>query len=185
MWRFKSSILSVIAALLVLSIPTWAQQESSTVEASAGGRAYSLELPEGWERLELREEKEFSPAILRLGAPGGIARGAVYLQYFPKRAMTLDSYKTAARNYIEQKMEGQVISEREIPLNGVTSWQVQYQGNGPGFVDAQRRFLNTVLFDQDSIVVVHCAAQPELWVELSPAFEAISQSLKAMEGDGK
>lgn len=178
----KYSITLFITFLMALAYPAWSQSETGNRAVWSGDEhTYSLQLPEGWNQLELRKEKEFTPVLIRVGAPKGIKQGGVYLQRFPRGEMTVESYKEAALTYIKESMKGAVLSEQDITLNGNSAWQLQYQGNGPGYVDAQRRFQNTVVFDGDVILVVHCAAAPELWDSLGKDFDSISKSLRIEE----
>ncbi len=175
-------VLGIFLLIVISTAPCWAQADGvQRVEAAYGSRVYTLSLPQGWQQLELRQEKEFSPVLLRLAGPDGINKGAVYLQRFPRQQMSLEDYKSAARSYIQETMKGQLLSQADVTIAGQKAWRSQYEGNGPGFVDAKRRFQNTVLFDGDSIIVVHCAAPPELWEKLKPSFDSISQSLSASE----
>lgn len=140
---------------------------------------FALTLQEGWEREPARED--FGNAYMRVSSPDGIDEGAIYLQLFPKGRFTPQTYQRAVRRYVKERMEGSILAESEVTVNGRSGWRVEYEGNSVGYVGARRHFLNTVFFLDDRIAVVHCAAQSDQWEVMREFFLATSDSFETAD----
>lgn len=169
-FTIKSIFKLVVICWLVLS-PALAQTQIKNDKLG-----FSLELQKGWQNLTLRND--FVDTYLRAASPEGVDTAAVYVQIFSRKTYELSTYQVAVRRYIEETMKGTVVSSSEVEVKGQPAWRVEYIGNGKGYTEDQRHYLNTVVFKGDKIYVVHCVAEKDKWDDFKEAFEAMSNTLE-------
>jgi hypothetical protein len=143
-------------------------------------KGFSITLEPGWNQLPKRSD--FSDTFLRVSSPAGVDKGALYVQIFNRGSYTPESYRAAVRRYVTETMKGEILSESTPVINGKPAWQLQYAGESVGYAEDRRYFLNTVVFQKERIVVVHCATKQGLWETLKGSCLKMSQTLK-LEGE--
>lgn len=138
-------------------------------------QGFSITLTEGWTQEELRED--FNNVFLRAASPVGIEDAAIYVQVYDLGRFTPESYRKSVRRYITTKMEGTVLSDKDVEVGPKGAWRIEYEGVSVGFAGKRRHFMNTVFFQGDKIYVVHCAARSQRWEQFQGDFTAISNSM--------
>jgi len=168
MRRLKLGYLLLIFTIFSAAV---AQEQVSNDE-----QGFQLTLLPGW--TQLPDKAEFQNTYLRVASPAGVEDGAIYLQIFAQGTYTPETYRTAVRRYVTTTMEGRILADQDITVNGREAWRLEYNGESVGYAGDRRHFLNTVIFHQDKIFVVHCASKDQVWDSVNEDFREISSTLE-------
>jgi hypothetical protein len=74
-------------------------------------------------------------------------------------------------------MQGEILADRPIVINEREAWRFEYQGKSVGYTGDRRHFMNSVVFHEGKIFVVHCASVNQAWDSVKGGFEKISSTL--------